>query len=112
MMKLLKIVGVGMLLAGLAALVVMMNGGGQTAVSAATGPESAQGGLPTITTSLVAGNFAYPVDIANAGDNRLFVVERAGVIKIIDTDGSVLPTPFLNITSLVTSSPNIVRYSG
>lgn len=106
MMKLLKIVGVGMLLAGLAALVVMMNGGGRTAVSAATGPESAQGGLPTITTSLVAGNFAYPVDIANAGDNRLFVVERAGVIKIIDTDGSVLPTPFLNITSLVTSSPN------
>lgn len=106
MMKLLKIMGVGLLLAGLAALVVMMNGGGQTAVSAATAPESTQGGVPTITTSLVASNFAYPVDIANAGDNRLFVVERAGVIKIIDTDGSVLPTPFLNITSLVTSSPN------
>ena len=36
-------------------------------------------------------------------DPRLFLVERAGKIKILD-GGSVLPTPFLDITSLVNTS--------
>jgi glucose/arabinose dehydrogenase len=42
-----------------------------------------------------------PVDIANAGDgtDRLFIVERSGIIKIIE-DGVLLGTPYLDITSL------------
>jgi len=45
-----------------------------------------------------------PVLIANAGDgsNRLFVVEQAGVIKVV-VNGAVRPTPFLDIRSLIVS---------
>jgi uncharacterized repeat protein (TIGR01451 family) len=45
-----------------------------------------------------------PVSLASAGDDRLFVLERAGVIKVIQPNGDVLPTPFLDITSRVDSS--------
>lgn len=45
-----------------------------------------------------------PVDLAHADDERLFVVERLGTIKIIQPDGTVLPTNFLNITSRVNSA--------
>lgn len=48
-----------------------------------------------------ATGFSSPVDVAHCGDDRLFVVERAGVIKIVGPDGTVSPTPFLNITTLV-----------
>ncbi len=50
-----------------------------------------------------ATGFSSPVDIQNAGDGRLFIVERSGTIDIIEGDGTVLPTPFLNITSQVSS---------
>lgn len=45
-----------------------------------------------------------PVDITNAGDgtNRLFIVEQGGRIRIY-TGGSLLPTPFLNISSIISS---------
>lgn len=46
-------------------------------------------------------SFSNPTDLQNAGDERLFVTEKAGVIKILNTDGSVDPTPFLDINSLV-----------
>ncbi len=105
-MKLLKAIGVLTVLVGLGVLAVALNGGRQTAVSAAPVRITVQGGVPTVTTTLVDNGFAYPVDIANAGDNRLFVVERAGIIKIIDASGNTLPTPFLNITSIVHDSPN------
>ena len=41
-----------------------------------------------------------PIHIANAGDARLFIVSRPGVIYVVQ-DGAVLPTPFLDITDLV-----------
>lgn len=44
-----------------------------------------------------------PVFVTHAGDARLFVVEREGVIRIFQ-NGALLSTPFLNITSLVRSS--------
>lgn len=100
-MKLLKAIGVIVMLVGLAALVVMLNGGWQTAVSAAVAPQETQVGPPTITTTLVENGFSYPVDIANAGDNRLFVAQQGGLIRIIDANGDLLPTPFLNITDRV-----------
>ena len=46
-------------------------------------------------------NFDSPVEIKNAGDDRLFVVEQTGKIQILNSDGSVNSTPFLNITSNV-----------
>lgn len=47
-----------------------------------------------------------PVDIVHCGDDRLFIVERDGTIRIIQADGTVLPTPFLDIDSQVNSNPN------
>lgn len=48
-----------------------------------------------------ASGFSNPVAIVNAGDSRLFVVERDGFIKILNSDGSINTTPFINISSLV-----------
>jgi glucose/arabinose dehydrogenase len=45
-----------------------------------------------------------PTDITNAGDDRLFVVERGGKVKIIDNEGNVLPTPFIDIDDLVSNA--------
>ncbi len=55
---------------------------------------------------LYASGFEEPVDIANAGDRRLFIVEKDGLIKIIDADGLVLDTPFIDIDSRVNSGAN------
>ncbi|MBK7086014.1 MAG: PQQ-dependent sugar dehydrogenase [Flavobacteriales bacterium] len=41
------------------------------------------------------------MDIANAGDARLFIVERAGIIRILQSNGSLDPVPFLDITARV-----------
>jgi glucose/arabinose dehydrogenase len=51
----------------------------------------------------VAGGLADPVNIANAGDGsgRLFVVERVGLIRIIDQDGNLVDEPFLDIQDSV-----------
>ncbi|MFC5409954.1 PQQ-dependent sugar dehydrogenase [Larkinella bovis] len=38
-----------------------------------------------------------PVDMAQAGTNRLYVAEMGGKIKIVETTGAVLSTPFLQI---------------
>ncbi len=51
-----------------------------------------------------ASGFTRPVDITHAGDDRLFVVERNGRIEIIEGDGTVLSTAFLDISNQVTSS--------
>ena len=48
----------------------------------------------------VSGTVA-PIDIQNCGDDRLFVVERGGRIRIINADGTLRATPFLDITSKI-----------
>ncbi|MCH2488609.1 MAG: PQQ-dependent sugar dehydrogenase [Flavobacteriales bacterium] len=45
--------------------------------------------------------FDSPVDLQNAGDDRLFVVEKAGIIKILKTDGTINDVPYLNIDNRV-----------
>ncbi|HNU60459.1 MAG TPA: PQQ-dependent sugar dehydrogenase, partial [Aquaticitalea sp.] len=50
-----------------------------------------------------ATGFNNPVAIANAGDGNLFIVERRGVIQIVDENGDRNDTPFLNIDPLVAS---------
>ena len=46
------------------------------------------------------------VDIVHADDERLFVVLQPGVIRIVQPNGSVLPTPFLNIQARVNDTGN------
>jgi glucose/arabinose dehydrogenase len=55
---------------------------------------------PTILLSSPVSGFSEPVHITHAGDGsgRLFIVERAGLIRIIK-NGVVLSTPFLDLTS-------------
>src|SRR5690349_18092198 len=48
-----------------------------------------------IDVELVAGGFDEPVAVVNAGDERLFVVERTGRIKILYPDATV--STFLDI---------------
>src|SRR5690606_29832293 len=48
----------------------------------------------------VAAGFNSPVVITNAGDERVFVVEQRGTIRVID-DGAVSDTPFLDIRDRV-----------
>lgn len=55
----------------------------------------------SVTLDLFASGFSSSVDIQNAGDERLFVVEQSGVIKILNPDGTTNPTPFLDIQSIV-----------
>jgi glucose/arabinose dehydrogenase len=48
----------------------------------------------------IASGFTQPVFVTHAGDARLFVVEQAGVIKVIK-NGQVLAAPFLDINARV-----------
>ena len=51
-------------------------------------------------------SFNSPVEIKNAGDERLFVVEKSGKIKILNQNGSVNSTPFLDIEDRVSTNAN------
>lgn len=59
---------------------------------------------PEIALDLFGFGFNSPIAIQNAGDDRLFIVERAGIIKIINGDGSINGASFLNIDSIVENS--------
>jgi len=52
--------------------------------------------------SPVATGLSNPDHITHAGDERLFIVEQPGRIRIVQ-QGSLVETPFLDITSLVRS---------
>ncbi|MCB2221908.1 MAG: PQQ-dependent sugar dehydrogenase [Bacteroidetes bacterium] len=60
----------------------------------------AQNGVELVTFTTGLNN---PIEITNAGDSRLFVVEQAGLIRILEPDGSMLSVPFLDITDRVKS---------
>lgn len=51
-----------------------------------------------------AAGFNQPVKITHAGDERLFVVERSGLIRIVTPGGLTLETPFLDIQDRVNTS--------
>ena len=46
-------------------------------------------------------SFDSPVEIKHAGDDRLFIVEQPGEIKILNSNGTVNSTPFLDIKDKV-----------
>lgn len=56
--------------------------------------------------SEVANGFDRPVNIKNAGDDRLFIVEQDGRIQILNSNGSVNTTPYLDIDA------NVVNING
>ncbi len=58
---------------------------------------------PTLVIESLASGFNQPVDIVHAQDERLFIVEKGGRIRILSPDGTILPTPFLNIDPRVNS---------
>jgi streptogramin lyase len=65
-------------------------------------PNGPQGQASSIVATRVASSLTEPLFVtAPPGDaSRLFIVEKGGVIKILDlATGQVLPTPFLNVSS-------------
>src|SRR5262249_38584433 len=71
---------------------------------------AAVGGVGAISLQPVATGLDEPVSLAHAGDGGgwLFIVERAGKIKIHD-GAKVLPTPFLDISALVAAPADSER---
>ncbi len=56
---------------------------------------------PDIDLEVFATGTDQPTTITNAGDNRLFVTEKEGTIRVINSDGTVNTVPFLDITNQV-----------
>ena len=54
---------------------------------------------PSVSATFFA-NADSPVDITNAGDSRMFVVEQGGTIQVVSSTGTVLGT-FLDIDDRV-----------
>ncbi|MEP6616396.1 MAG: PQQ-dependent sugar dehydrogenase [Ginsengibacter sp.] len=52
-----------------------------------------------------------PIDIKNCGDDRLFIADRAGRIRIISSD-TLNAVPFLNITSKISSTSSEEGFLG
>ncbi len=59
---------------------------------------------PTAVPKLLVSGLSRPVDIVAAGDGnaRLFVVEQTGQIRIVE-GRTLLPTPFLDVTILLST---------
>lgn len=90
----------------LSALILLISLGGL--VSAQDAPVTAQPGGdlpgdPSIQLVQVASGLADPINVAipDDGSGRVFIVERIGLISILDADGKLLPNPFLDLTELV-----------
>ncbi|MBW6480039.1 MAG: PQQ-dependent sugar dehydrogenase [Bacteroidales bacterium] len=49
---------------------------------------------------------SFPIDIAEAGDDRIFIVQQRGLIRIINPEGTINAEPFLDLTVLVSQSGN------
>ncbi|RJQ56820.1 MAG: glucose dehydrogenase [Nitrospiraceae bacterium] len=75
-------------------------GGGEAPVTSA-----ALQAFPEISLSAFASGFNQPVHVTHAGDGsrRIFVVEKAGRIRVIK-DGVISQTPFLDISPVVLST--------
>ncbi len=75
--------------------------GGSTASPQTTPPQA----LPVLTLTAVISGLASPTVITHAGDGsgRLFLVEQGGTIRIVNSGGALLPTPFLDISGRLVS---------
>jgi len=59
---------------------------------------------PQIELQLLTSGLNEPVGIVNAGDNRLFILEQRGLVRIIDDEGTLMESPFLDISDIVSQS--------
>jgi glucose/arabinose dehydrogenase len=85
---------------------VMIGCGGSDGATEGTVPPPPASGNGTFGLADIASGLSRPVYLTAApGDARLFVVEKVGRIRIIK-NGSLVATPFLDITSKVNSSGN------
>src|SRR4051812_36355037 len=64
------------------------------------------GQVPSINMTQLATGYSIPVDIKTCGDQRLFIVEQAGYIRILYKNGTKQTTPFLDIHLRVQSGGN------
>jgi len=60
--------------------------------------------LPQINLVQVAGGYVSPVDVKHCGDERLFVVEQTGYIRVLLKDGTKQANPFLDIDARTLSA--------
>jgi glucose/arabinose dehydrogenase len=86
---------------GVAATVfdVTVSGSSGTPAPTATPPANPMGGKLVWRTA--ATGLDRPIDIQNAGDERLFVAEQTGRIRIVQPDGAVRGTPFLDLSGQI-----------
>ena len=76
-------------------------GGGDGSQMPSEEPRPPDNNTPqSVSLTLVVTGLEEPVYITHAGDDRLFLIERAGRIRIF-RQGTLLATPFLDITHLV-----------
>jgi uncharacterized repeat protein (TIGR03806 family) len=59
---------------------------------------------PTVALELVTDGVSTPTYVWNAGDDRLFILERQGLIRIYREGEGLLPTPFLDLTASVVTA--------
>ncbi|HEX6140523.1 MAG TPA: PQQ-dependent sugar dehydrogenase [Candidatus Limnocylindria bacterium] len=87
-----------------------VGGSASATASAAATPEPTGSTIPPLPTGpdrlravLVADGLVAPVGIASAADGsgRLFVNEQAGVVRVIEADGTLQDEPFLDIAGRV-----------
>lgn len=57
----------------------------------------------TIAVQQFATGFNDPVEIVHAGDSRLFVVQQSGQIRVLNSNGTVNATNFLNVQPLIST---------
>ena len=74
--------------------VTVQNGSGTRPLPPEQTPSTAQ-------LTLFASGLDTPISVTHAGDSRLFAAQQPGAIRVIDSTGAVLPTPFLDITDRV-----------
>ena len=72
-------------------------------------PQETSGGLNCICGQPVATGLRNPLVATHSGDGtgRLFIVEQLGVIRILTANNTLLPQPFLDISSQVLTSSRI-----
>jgi glucose/arabinose dehydrogenase len=58
----------------------------------------------SISVNTFVSGFTNPIDIKHCGDDRLFVAERGGIIRVVNPDGTLRPTPFLDISTKISST--------
>lgn len=65
---------------------------------------SANAFAQTIALQQFATGLSEPVEIVHAGDDRLFVVQQSGAIRIVNPNGTLKPANFLTLTTATIST--------